>query len=89
MKRGLTKVLGFVIGVGLSAFGTGCSQECVVTGCSGNICADGTESSACDWNCVYGCYDHAVCEEQDDGECGWTKTEAFDQCAADCSATGS
>lgn len=74
-------------GVGSVVLATGCGTNCVATGCSGQICADGTQESTCEWTCRYGCYQHAVCEEQPDGECGWTKTEAFEQCAADCDAS--
>lgn len=58
--------------------------QCVVTGCSGQICASEPMSSTCEWTCVYGCYQYADCEAQASGECGWTTNDKFDACVADC-----
>ena len=58
--------------------------ECIVTGCSGQICASEQVATTCEWTCTYGCYQYATCEVQPDGVCGWTPTEAYDTCVTDC-----
>jgi len=58
------------------------SGKCVVSGCSGQICADSEVVSTCEYKAVYACYKNtkAVCERQTSGECGWTETPALKQC---------
>lgn len=60
--------------------------ECVVGGCSSQLCSDASEGplvSTCIWTPAYGCYKkHGTCEAQPDGECGWTPTEELTQCLA-------
>ena len=55
---------------------------CRPTGCSGEICADKDTPvfSICLWREEYACYRTAVCERQDNGECGWTKTLELESC---------
>ena len=54
---------------------------CVVTGCSGQICADEDMASTCEWRDEYACYqDHGVCERQLNGECGWSDTPELTMC---------
>lgn len=48
--------------------------ECVVTGCSGQICADEETITTCEYKEEYACYADAECTRQEDGECGWTPT---------------
>ena len=49
---------------------------CMVTGCSGQVCADGDVITTCEYKSEYACYEQAVCERQGDGKCGWTLTAA-------------
>ena len=54
---------------------------CYVGGCSGEICSEEEgASSICTWNPEFVCYKDAVCERQADGQCGWTQTEALQEC---------
>lgn len=59
---------------------------CVVTGCSGQICADEQVASTCEYRTEYACFQHARCERQSDGQCGWTETEAYASCVANAGA---
>lgn len=56
--------------------------SCVVTGCSGEICAAaGSEvDSTCEFLPEHVCYANAECAAQDDGSCGWTQTEELQRC---------
>lgn len=56
------------------------SGGCIVTGCSGQVCADEEVVTDCAYRPEYACYQGAICERQQDGECGWTQTEELDQC---------
>lgn len=58
--------------------------SCMVTGCSGQVCASEPMTTTCEWTCSYGCYQYATCETQATGACGWTSTAEFDKCIADC-----
>lgn len=55
-------------------------QGCVVTGCSGQICAAQEMASTCEWHDYYQCYRLAICDYGADGACGWQKTDAFVEC---------
>lgn len=56
------------------------SGECIVTGCSGQICANEEVVTTCEFKEIYSCYETAVCEVQDNGECGWTMDEELKGC---------
>jgi hypothetical protein len=61
-------------------------KTCVVTGCSGQICADRPMASTCELLPEYACYHDpsaTSCEVQADGECGWTQTPELAACLAD------
>lgn len=59
----------------------GAYDGCVITGCSGQICAGEEVASTCEWLEAYACYqDFGVCEEQRVGECGWSDTEPLNSC---------
>jgi hypothetical protein len=61
------------------------SDDCVVGGCSGQLCYDpDTDSgiSTCEWRAQYACYQTAICERQGNNECGWTPTEELAECLA-------
>lgn len=53
---------------------------CVVTGCSGQICAAAEVITTCLFLPEYACYRSAICERQADGACGWTPTDEFNEC---------
>lgn len=56
---------------------------CKVGGCSNHVCfnADGESMmTTCEWRDSYACYQTARCELQDDGECGWSQTDALIAC---------
>ncbi len=55
-------------------------KPCVVTGCSGQICAEEQIVSTCEWSPIYACYKGAKCERQKDGKCGWTDNPGFREC---------
>ena len=57
-------------------------QPCVKTGCSGQICADQSVISTCEFRPEYACYATATCERQASGSCGWTQTPALTSCLA-------
>ena len=63
-------------------------EECVVSGCSGQICAPEPMVSTCEWTCEYGCYALADCETQAAGICGWTPNPEFDACMKGCQVQG-
>lgn len=63
-------------------------EACVISGCSGQICAEEAMPSTCEWVCEYGCYQFADCEVQADNACGWTGNEEFDACMDDCARFG-
>jgi len=55
--------------------------DCKVTGCSAQICADEDVITTCEWLEQYACYNKtAKCERQEDGKCGWTKTDQLTKC---------
>ncbi len=55
---------------------------CITSGCSGQVCADQSVITTCDWRPQYACYHTATCERQPDGACGWTSTAALTSCLA-------
>jgi len=57
-------------------------KPCIKTGCSGQICADETMMSTCEYRTEYECYKKATCERQANGNCGFTKTPALTSCLA-------
>jgi eight-cysteine-cluster-containing protein len=59
------------------------AADCVVTGCSGQVCADEEVFTTCEWRDEYACYAEATCERQVDGACGWTMTEELESCLGD------
>lgn len=58
--------------------------SCVRRGCSGQLCVDegliDDYVTTCEWRAIYECYNHAVCERQPNGACGWTMTPALSLC---------
>ncbi len=54
---------------------------CFVGGCSSQICSDQPGAiSTCEYRAEYACYKSAVCERQQNGQCGWTDTTTLRAC---------
>ncbi len=54
---------------------------CYVGGCSAQLCSDDPDlASTCEYREAYACYQDAVCERQQGGECGWTQTAQLSAC---------
>ena len=81
----LTSPEGELIMAKFDVFESGGSQaapknDCIISGCSSEICGEESLVSACEEKPEYACYKNAVCERQTDGKCGWTKTEELKEC---------
>lgn len=55
-------------------------KECMITGCSGQICFEEEIITTCEYKQEYACYKNAQCERQKNGECDWTLTEELQIC---------
>lgn len=53
---------------------------CVITGCSSQVCAEADVITTCEYLPEYACYETAVCERQQNGECGWTMMPELESC---------
>jgi eight-cysteine-cluster-containing protein len=53
---------------------------CMITGCSGQVCAEEEVITTCEYRPEYECYKDAACERQEGGECGWTQTQKLKIC---------
>ena len=58
-------------------------EPCVVSGCSGQLCAMEPLFSTCEWRPEYVCFAGATCAPQPGGACGWTMTDALRACLVD------
>ncbi|WP_437765086.1 hypothetical protein WMF27_31825 [Sorangium sp. So ce281] len=66
-----------------ACLGGGKPAPCVVTGCSGQVCADEEVATTCEYREEYACYkEHGVCERGASGECGWRATPELEACIA-------
>ncbi len=80
----------FACTAGTTYFSDGCgcgcqtikSSPCIVSGCSGQICADTSVITTCEWRPQYACYAKATCERDSSGACGWRKTPELSACLA-------
>ncbi|MGB0592120.1 MAG: hypothetical protein ACPGU1_20750 [Myxococcota bacterium] len=54
--------------------------ECVVSGCSGQICAPEMQISTCEWKPEYACLSLTTCGASADGICGWDMNDAYLAC---------
>lgn len=61
---------------------------CIVTGCSNQICAPDERITTCEYKDEYACYADAVCEIQQNGDCGWTLTDKARECLQDIAIFG-
>ena len=57
-----------------------CQVECVVSGCSGQICASEPMDSDCQWLPEYECLQFSECGPYAAGQCGWLKTPEYVDC---------
>ena len=69
------------------------AAPCVKTGCSGQVCADSSVMTTCEFRPEYACYATATCERNAAGACGWKTTPELTAClsggsACDYSAPG-
>jgi eight-cysteine-cluster-containing protein len=56
-------------------------DDCVVTGCSGQLCAAAPTASTCEFLPEYACYrDDVTSCRCNDGVCGWAQTDALATC---------
>lgn len=58
-------------------------NTCKIGGCNSEVCisADNPNSiSICDFRPEYVCYQNSRCEQQINGQCGWTQTKELKQC---------
>ncbi|WP_437820044.1 hypothetical protein [Sorangium sp. So ce1078] len=56
-------------------------RRCVVTGCSGQVCASEHVATTCEWREEYACYgEHGICERDASGQCGWRDTPELEAC---------
>lgn len=64
------------------SFSTGsvAGGECIVSGCSSEICSDEEMMSNCLFKPEYACYAKARCERLSNGQCGWNKTPEYKAC---------
>lgn len=54
--------------------------DCVVTGCSGQVCASDHLFTTCEWREEYACYqDYGNCG-CNNGTCGWAQTDELNSC---------
>ena len=53
---------------------------CVISGCSSEICSDEEMFSTCVLKAENTCYETAICEKQQSGECGWTQSNELSSC---------
>lgn len=57
-------------------------NECVTSGCSGEICAPEAVDSICVWQAWYVCLELTQCEQQANDGCGWTPSPELEDCLA-------
>ncbi len=59
-------------------------KECIPTGCNNQLCVSAdiapTITSTCEFREEYACYRKAVCELQEDKQCGWTMNKELREC---------
>lgn len=62
------------------------ANDCVVTGCSSQLCVDARVApvyTTCEWREEYACYRDVACERQPTGECGFSPTDTLIACLAE------
>ena len=57
--------------------------QCVVSGCSGEICASEPVGSDCVWQPEYACLSLSTCGPLGEEACGWEQTPAYLACLAE------
>ncbi len=63
--------------------GTTGPDDCVIGGCSGELCTDANDEpafSTCIYREEFACYTSSTCERQGNGQCGWTQTTELKAC---------
>lgn len=68
-----------VPGIGACAL----DAQCMASGCSGQVCANESVITTCEWREEYACYAHASCGCVN-GSCAWSERDGeFASCLAD------
>jgi eight-cysteine-cluster-containing protein len=57
--------------------------DCVVTGCSGQVCAPEAVFTTCEWREEYACYQQYGDCGCNNGTCGWAQTDDLNSCLGD------
>lgn len=58
-------------------------NDCKRTGCSGQLCINSSDYdiiTTCEYREEYGCYQKTKCEQQANGQCGFTITDEVQVC---------
>jgi len=72
---------GFAIPPACEPIGVCEEAKCRVQGCSGQVCSDADNViTTCEMQDYYACYKYALCDYNDDGVCGWQKTDEYVSC---------
>ena len=57
--------------------------ECIVSGCSSQVCAEEPVFTTCEWLPIYQCFQLTACGNYGEGGgCGWEETDEFLECIA-------
>ena len=59
------------------------APACIVSGCSGEVCAAENVMTPCIYRPEFACYENARCAIQAHGACGWTQTPELSLCLED------
>ncbi len=63
--------------------------ECIISGCSGQVCAPEPVTTTCEWTEAYACYAYSECGNYGpNGSCGWAQTDLYLECLADAVVAG-
>ena len=63
-------------------------NPCMVTGCSGQVCAAEPVATTCEWQPAYECLKFAECGlHADEGSCGWNWTPEWEACMEELKTT--
>ena len=60
-----------------------CVESCIRTGCNLEVCASEITPTPCVFLPWHLCFESALCEAQEDGECDWTPTAELLECLRD------
>jgi eight-cysteine-cluster-containing protein len=58
----------------------GAYDDCIITGCNGQICASEDVITTCEIREEYACYRSTICERNRQNNCGWRDTDTLREC---------